>query len=160
MKQGWCFNYSQKGPQKYCDPVHKLFVDDASFSSLNLFFFFFQTNLSSIWDHFCHSLDREENVCVSKGYAISPPHWDSTDLQCAVCVGVSEWKWIKGRGVFIEGQPRGKISLRAATKFSVSQISAHPWMLYSETWNRRRSLFLKLSMYNIMKGECLWLLIM
>lgn len=42
-----------------------------------------------------------------------------------LCVGVSEWNWIKGRGgVFREGQLRGEISLRAAPKFSVSQISA------------------------------------
>lgn len=78
--------------------------------------------------------------CVCQKVMQSARHTGTAQISSVLCVGVSEWNWIKRRGLLVEGQPRGKISPRAARKFSVSQISAHPWLLYSAIyWNRGRS---------------------
>lgn len=102
---------------------------------------FIYSSLTCIWDHFCHFFAQNSlGDCVCQKVMQSARHTGTAQISSVLCVGVSEWNWIKRRGLLVEGQPRGKISPRAARKFSVAQISAHPWLLYSAIhWNRGRS---------------------
>lgn len=114
------------------------------------------------------SLDRKTlGECVCQKVTQSAHHAGTAQTSSvlwgvSVCVFVCGGVWMeldKGGvgvwgGLFREGQLRGKISLRDRPKFSVSQISAPSWMLYSETWNGNRSVFgAPLSSWNIVHYE-------
>lgn len=64
-----------------------LLIFNAISANMHIWYLICRTTFTQYWPtfppYFLVALMRErpwENVCVSKGYAISPPRWDSTDL--------------------------------------------------------------------------------